>query len=64
MWVHNEGLGAGAGIRTRTAIRREDFKSVDFRYRPQPWTCLAILNSTETTDTKSLRQLSIHGGRC
>jgi len=35
---------------TRTAIRREDFKSENFLYRPQHRTCDVILTNTEITD--------------
>ena len=55
--------GARRAPVTRTPLRTGDFKSVNFPYRPQPWTCLAMLTNTETTDSKSLYQFSIYGGR-
>ena len=39
-------------------------KAVKFLYRPQHWTRPTILNSTEITDSKTLRFLSVNRGRC
>ena len=56
--------GAGGGDRTLTGLLPGDFKSVNFLYRPQPWTCLAILNITENIDSRPLHPFSICGGQC